>query len=182
MLASTRSILRRAFCRTVFSSASNSALSASGSWNGLPGASSSETPPSRQQQPDGALHLVEARAHPLADCAVLVARRAHQRDVRIVDDEPPAAESLRDRLARPEIDHVHRADRADIGQPSADRRAEAVGVGGKHAADEHVGDFRRRQVDEAGQQPGIAEALHRTPAGAGGVEHQAVEFAFEALA
>ena len=99
----------------------------------------------------------------------------------LCDDEPPVAETLRDGLARSEIHHVHRADRADIGQTGADRRAEPIGVGGKDAADQHVGDFRRRQIDEPGQQPGIAEILHRPSADAGRMEDQAIEIAFQTL-
>ena len=152
MLARTRSMRRCGVCLTVFSSASNSALSASGSWNGLPGASSIETPPSGKQEPHRPVHQIEPAADPFAERAVLVAGRAHQRDVRIMDDEFAAAEFLRHRFARAEIDHVERADRADIGECSADRRAKAVGIGREHPADDHVGDFGRGEVDEARQQ------------------------------
>ena len=62
--------------------------------------------------------------------------------------------TLGDSLARPEIDHVHRADRADIRQTRPDRllRTDRL-VGRGDAADQHVGDFRRRQIDEPRQQP-----------------------------
>ena len=49
----TRSTERRVVGRTVFSIASNSAASASGSWNGAPGLSSIETPPSGSKKRTG---------------------------------------------------------------------------------------------------------------------------------
>ena len=101
----------------------------------------------------------------------------------IVDDELPAAgTSSGTRVARAEVHHVERAAGADIGQARADDRAEAVLGRGKDAADQHVGDLGRRQVENAGEQAGIAERLHRAAAGAGGVEHQAVELALEVRA
>ena len=82
---------------------------------------------------------------------VLPRRRAHQRHLRIVRVEEPALVSGRHGVGRAEIDHVDRADRADIGHPRADDRAEAVVVRGEHAAHQHVGDLGRRDVDDAGQ-------------------------------
>ena len=129
----------------------------------------------RQQEAHRTVHQIQPRADPFAEGAVLVARGAHQRDVGIVDDEFAAAEFLRHGVARTEIDHVERAGRADIGQAGADRRAETVGIGGEHAADDHVGDLGRGEVDESPtSRPRIAKVLHRPAADAGGVEHQAV--------
>ena len=73
-----------------------------------------------------AVHPIEPLADPVADRAVLVARGAHQRHVRIVNDEIAVAELLRHGVARAEIDHVERAGRADIGKAGADGGAEAI--------------------------------------------------------
>ena len=107
----------------------------------------------RQEEPHRTFHLVDARAHPFANGAVLLRRGPHQRHVGIVDHEPARAEFVRHRVARPEIHHVHRADRADPWQARADRGAETIAVRGENAADQHVGDLRRRQIDEACEHP-----------------------------
>ena len=94
---------------------------------------------------------------------------------------PAVAEFFRHSFARAEIDHVDGADRTDIGQSRADRRAETIAVGRKNAADHHIGDLCRGEVDEARQQAGIAEILHRPAADARRVEDQAVVIAPETL-
>ena len=53
-------------------------------------------------------------------------------------------------------------------------RAEAVGAGAEDAADELIGDLGGGGVDHALEHAAVGEALHRPPAGAGGVEDEAV--------
>ena len=53
--------------------------------------------------------------------------------------------------------------------------AEAVVGRREDAAHQEVADLRRREVDDAGEQAGIDQLLHRLAAGAGGVEDQALE-------
>ncbi len=124
---------------------------------------------------------VELLANPFADGAAFLRCRAHQRHIGIVVVEQPRLPFRRHRLRRPEIDHVERADRADIRQPGAGNRAEAILGGGKHSAEQQVADLRRGDVEDARQQAGIGELLHRAAAGAGGVEHQAVVVALQAI-
>ncbi len=52
--------------------------------------------------------------------------------------------------------------------------AEPVLGRGQHAAEEIVADFRRGDVDDAGEQAGIGELLHRAAAGPRRVEDEAV--------
>ena len=52
--------------------------------------------------------------------------RPHQRDVGIVNHQVPAAKLRRHSVERPKIDHVERAERADIGNRVADEGAEPV--------------------------------------------------------
>ena len=113
-------------------------------------------------------------ADPFADPAAFLGRRAHQRHIRVVLVEEAGAVFLRDGRRRPEIDHVERADRADIGQPGAGDRAEAVRRRRQHAAEQHVADFCRGDVDDAGQQAAVGEFLHRAAARTGGMKDHAV--------
>ena len=46
---------------------------------------------------------------------------------------------------------------------------------GEHAAHQEIADFGGREVDDAGEQAGIDQLLHRSAADAGGVEDQAFE-------
>ena len=78
-------------------------------------------------------------------------------------------------VGRAEIDHVERADRADIRHAAADDGAEAIVGGREHAAHQQVADFGRGQVDHAGQLAGIDQLLHRAAADAGGMEHETLE-------
>ena len=85
-----------------------------------------------------------------------------------------AAVALGHGVGRAEIDHVERADRADIGDARADDGAEAVFGGREHAAHQQVADLGGGDVDHAGEQAGIDQLLHRLAADAGGVEDQAL--------
>ena len=128
----------------------------------------------RQQEAHRPFHLVEPLADPAPHRGVLLRRRAHQRHLRIVRMKLAAAVALGHRVGRAEIDHVERADRADIGNARADDRAEAVLGRRQHAAHHHVADFGGRDVDDGRQQAGVDELLHRLAADAGGVEDQAL--------
>jgi hypothetical protein len=98
------------------------------------------------------LHAVQPFDDELADLPVLLRCRAHQRDLRVVDVQRPVAELLRDGVPGAEIDHVDGADRADIGQPRADHRAEPVLRRRKDAAEQQVRHFRGGRVDQARDQ------------------------------
>src|SRR3546814_10093202 len=77
--------------------------------------------------------------------------------LRIVLDEGPAGVLLWDGVARAEVHHVEGADRADVGKARADEGAEAVRVGGEHAAHHHVADFGGGEVDGGGQQAAVGQ-------------------------
>ena len=89
---------------------------------------------------------------PAAELAALVRRRPHQRDRRVVDVEVAVGEALGHALARPEVDHVERAERDDLRQAELARRLEPSRIRGQHAADELVGELRRRHVERAGDE------------------------------
>ena len=131
------------------------------------------------QEPHRPLHPVQPLGDEGADRDVFVARRAHQRDVRIVDHEISAAEFLRDAVARAEIHHVQRAARADIGDRLPGEAAEPVLRRREYAADDEVGHFRGGDVDRAGEHAGIGQVLHRAAADAGRMEDEAVVVGLE---
>ena len=143
---------------------------------GPPGASSAETPPSGSRKRTGASIWLSRSPIQRPMRVVLVRRGAHQRDLRIVLMEQPALVARRHGVGRAEIDHVERADRADIGNARADDRAEAVFGRRKHAAHQQVADFGGRDVDHALELTAIDQLLHRLAADAGRVEHEAVVF------
>ena len=87
-----------------------------------------------QEEAHGGVHAVEALPDPAPDSIVLRRRGAHQRHLRVVDVEKPSLELLRHGVARAEIDHVERADRAEIRHAGADHRAHAVLGRRQHAA------------------------------------------------
>ena len=98
-------------------SPSNSAASAAGSKKAPPSMSSADTPFSGMRKRTGPSQAIELPGDPAADRGAFGRRGAHQRHVGIVLVEQPAAIFFRHGRRRPEIHHVERADRADIGQP-----------------------------------------------------------------
>ena len=62
----------------------------------------------------------------LAEPVVLLRRGAHQRDVRVVLVEAPAAELLRHRVRRAEVDHVQRPERDHLRHAAQRRRRQPV--------------------------------------------------------
>ena len=92
--------LARAVWRTVRSSAANSAASAAGSWKALAGRVERRDAALGQEKADRRVHPVQPLADPVAHTLVLLRRRAHQRDLRVVLVEAAAAVSLRHRLGR----------------------------------------------------------------------------------
>src|ERR1700722_14501618 len=63
----------------------------------------------RQEESHRTLHLVDPRAHPITDRAVLLLSRPHERDVGVVNHEAARGEPVGDGVARPKVHHVHRA-------------------------------------------------------------------------
>ena len=90
-------------------------------------------------------------------------------------------EALGHRVPGAEVHHVERAARADVGQRAAREHVEPRRPGREHAAADLVGDLGRRDVDHAGEQPGVGELFHRLAADAGGVEDEAVVVVVEPL-
>ena len=70
-----------------------------------------------------------------------------------------------------------RTDREHVGNPGLEYGLESEWSAGQDAADDLVGDFGRRDVENALNQPGLDELLHRLAAGAGRVKNQAIEAA-----
>ena len=136
-------------------SASNSAASASGSWNGWPSASISETPPSGTKSAVGPVAADSLRAIRRPSSAHSSARRAHQRHRRVVHVEVAVRELRRDGVARAEVDHVERAERDDLRDARAARRLQPVRAGREHAADQVVAQLggRRRRARRRGSRP-----------------------------
>ena len=129
-------------------------------------------PAQRHEQRDRAGGGRELGAHPAAELRALLRRGAHQRDARVVHVEAPVRELLGHGVARAEVDHVQRTERDDLRHAAPAGGLEPVRSGGQHAADQVVGQLRRRQVEDAGDQPGLDQALHRPAAGAGRVEDE----------
>ena len=129
-------------------------------------------PPSGTNSATGPVARRELARDLLAELRALLGRRAHERDLRVVDVEVALLELRRDRLARPEVDHVERAQRDDLRDARAPRRREAIGPRAEDAADELVAQLGRRRVEHAGEEAARDQRLHRAPAGAGHVERQ----------
>src|SRR6266436_340160 len=134
----------------------------------------------RQKEPHRPVHRVEALADPAADAFVLFGGRAHQRDLRIVNVQLAATVALGNGVGRSEIDHVERADRADVRDAGANDGAETILGRREHAAHQQIADFRGRDVDHPRQETGIDQLLHRAAADAGGMEDEARVFAARA--
>src|SRR3546814_14385143 len=84
--------------------------------------------------------------------------------LRIVLDEGPAGVLLWDGVARAEVHHVEGDDRADVGKARADEGAEAVRVGGEHAAPPPFADFGGGAVHGGGPLAAVGPSLSRAPA------------------
>ena len=106
-------------------SAANSAASASGSWNGCALDVDHRDAPERHEQRDRPGRGRQLARDPPAELRVLLRRRAHQRDRRVVHVEVAALELRRHRVARAEVDHVERAERDDLREPGARPRPRA---------------------------------------------------------
>ncbi len=133
----------------------------------------------RQEEADGPFAAVECLGNEAADRHVLVRRRAHQGDLRVVHVQPSVSELRRHGGERTEVDHVDGADRADVRDAAAGDRPEPVGSGGEHTAHEVVGDLGRGHVEDRGDQAGVDQLLHRLPSRAGRVEDERLEPRFD---
>ena len=105
-----------------------------------------------QEEADRPVHAVQPFADPPADPLVLRRGCTHERDLRIMRVQKPSLVSRWHGVGGTEIDHVKCADRADIGRPRADDRAEPVLVGRQDAARQHIGDLGRGDVDDGGDE------------------------------
>ena len=143
----------------------NSAASASGHQNGFPSASIAETPRSGSSTAVGPLRGARLLGDLLAEPVLLLRRRPHQRDGRVVLVEAPALVPLRHRLGRAEVHHVERPDRNHLRHALERRGREPVRPGGEHAADEFVGEFGRGDVEHAGDRArrGSSPSIVRPP-------------------
>ena len=99
-------------------------------------------------------------------------RGPHERDLRIVRVEGAAGEPGRHALALAEVHHVEAARHDDGRHAGSGRGLQPVGTRGQDASDEFIGQFRRRDVEHAGDQAAFDERLHRTAAGAGRRKHE----------
>ena len=118
-----------------------------------------ETPPSGSRKRTGpsiAVELARRSSSPIA--RILVGRGAHQRDLRVVAVEGAALDSARARCrGAPKLTMSSAPHRADIGQPRADDRAEAVlGRGGSTPPTITSADLGGGDVDHAGEQAAVA--------------------------
>src|SRR5690606_42157404 len=66
------------------------------------------------------------------------------------------------------------SDLDDIGHAAFEDAIEPLRPAGEHAADHFVGHFGRGDVEHSLDEPRLDQPLHRPPAGARGMEHQAV--------
>ena len=105
-LAPPRSARRRS--RT----AVNSASSAAGSWNDCPRRDHRDA--AQRDEEGGRAGRGVSFAPIRGRAGALLRRRAHQRDRGVVDVQVAARGTVRDGLARPEVDHVERAERDDL--------------------------------------------------------------------
>ncbi len=127
-----------------------------------------------EEEPHRRFHLVQPLADPATHPCVLLGRGAHQGDLRVVFVEQAVLVCLGDGRRGAEVDHIERADRADVGHPGADHRAETVLGRGEDPAEHHVADFGRGGVDDAFDHATLDQFFHRLAADAGGVEDEAI--------
>ena len=95
--------------------------------------------------------------------------------------ELAAGKLLRHCFGCPEIDHVERTHRADIGHAGPGDSTEAVLGCRQHPTDQHVADFGRGEIENAGENAVIDELFHRAPANARGVEDHAIKVRLQPL-
>ena len=126
---------------------------------------------------NGASRAIELGGDPAGTAAILVGGGSHQCDLGVVDVEQAVPESFGHGVEGAEVDHVEGTEREHERDLGIENGLEAAWSARQDAADDLVGDFGRRDVENALNQPGLDEFLHGLAAGAGGVKHQAVEAA-----
>ena len=152
--------------------ASKSAASASGSWNGCPGASSAETPPRGNHDDHGRRAHGEDLGHPPPERGVLLGRGPHQGDGRVVHVESRPANRSGTVVRGPKLTMSSAPTLTTWGIPAGTAGLEPVRAGREDAADQLVGQLGRRQVEHARDLAVADQALHRLAADARGVEDQ----------
>ena len=98
---------------------SNSARSATGSWNFCPGALMTLIAFLREQDGDGPFREIHLFGEDFAQLRAFLGRRSHERDLRIVLVEIPPLEFRRNGFRPVEIHHVEAAGRDDGGHACA---------------------------------------------------------------
>ncbi len=126
----------------------------------------------RDEQHRRPLRRVQLPRDDPPDLPALLRCRPHQRDGGVVDVEVPVAIPLRNRLHRPEVHHVERSERDDLRDAAPSRRLEPIGHGDEHAARDEVAELGRRDVERAGDEPGLDQLLHRAATRTGLMEDE----------
>jgi len=104
---------------------------------------------------------------------------AHQGHGGVVLVEVALLEGRRHGIPGAEVDHVQCAQGDHLRHPLLPRGLEPGRTGGKHTAHQFIAPFGGGDIGDSGDEPVGDERLHGPPAAAGGMEHQAVEVAFE---
>ena len=100
----------------------------------------------------------------------LLRRRPHQRHLGVVAVKAAAGKSRGNRFRGAKVHHVE-ASGSDHGRdPAAGRGIEPRWAGAEDPADEFIGPFGRRHVEDARHRAAFDQRLHRPPASAGGVK------------
>ena len=89
--------------------------------------------------------------------------------------------ALRHGLHGPEIDHIERADRPDIGRAAAGDRSEAVFSRAQDAIAQEIANLGCRHVDKPVELTAVEQLLHSAAAGSRRMKHHAIVAAFQSL-
>lgn len=120
---------------------------------------------------------IELARDPAGGSPVLFKGRAHQCDLAIVHVEQAVPESFGHSFQSAEVDHIERTEREHERDSCIKDGLEAARSARQDAAHDKIGDFGRRDVENALNQAGLDEFFHGLAASAGGVKHQAIEAA-----
>ena len=123
-------------------------------------------------------HRADRRIHLLREdppqIAALLRRRPHQRYLGVVTVEVAARKGWGNRFRGAKVHHVEASGSDNGGNPAAGRRIEPRRARAEDPADELIGPFGRRHVEDARHGAAFDQRLHRPPASACGVKHDDV--------